>query len=89
MDFPLFGPDRAFGSNLGRSETQTPLGNSGGLEQLSLNVAGDSAKTLSVLVLPLTTTNTKLVLFFSTFECRHFARVPGALHARESSHEKQ
>ena len=41
------------------------------------------------LVLPLTTTNTKLVLFFSTFECRHFAHVPGALHARESSHEKQ
>ena len=31
MDFPLFGPDRAFGSNLGRSETQTPPGNSGGL----------------------------------------------------------
>ena len=34
MDFPLFGPDRAFGSNLGRSETQTPLGNSGGLSVL-------------------------------------------------------
>ena len=34
MDFPLFGPDRAFGSNLGRSlsrsETQTPLVKSGG-----------------------------------------------------------
>ena len=41
------------------------------------------------LVLPLTSTNTTLVQFFSTFECIHFARVPGALHARESSHEKQ
>ena len=42
-----------------------------------------------VLVLPLTSTNTTLVQIFSTFECMHFARVPGALHARESSHEKQ
>ena len=28
--FHFFVPDRAFGSNLGRSETQTPPGNSGG-----------------------------------------------------------
>ena len=41
------------------------------------------------LVLPLTSTNTKLVQIFSTFECRNFARVPGALHARERYHKKQ
>ena len=28
-------------------------------------------------------------IFLSTFECRQFARVPGALHARESFYEKQ
>ena len=44
MDFPHFGPDRAFGSNLGRSETQTPLVNSGGLSLSETSFADRSPK---------------------------------------------
>ena len=41
------------------------------------------------LVLPLTNTNTRLVLSFSTFECEHFERFPGGVHVTERPHEEQ